>query len=129
MYRIEPGRWEEPGAGWYSAAGFDEVVLTPSRADHGRDVIAVERGVLSVRVLDQVKAYAPGHLVPANDVRAPMGVLGSDRAASEGIVTTTSDFAPRIEEDPLVAPLLPTRPEPVDGEEPARRMSALRWGG
>ena len=63
-------RWEEIIAGAYHKSGFEEVTLTPRSGDHGRDVIAVKRGLGSVRVIDQVKAYKPGHLVTANDVRA-----------------------------------------------------------
>jgi restriction system protein len=56
-------------------AGFDEVTLTPRSGDLGRDVIAVKRGLGTVRVIDQVKAYGPSHLVTADDVRALLGVL------------------------------------------------------
>ncbi|MDB5314057.1 MAG: hypothetical protein JWO38_8259 [Gemmataceae bacterium] len=122
MYRIPARRWEEMIAGWYESHGFDEVTLTPRSGDLGRDVIAVKRGVLSVRILDQVKAYKPGHLVTADEVRALAGVVSMDRAASKGVVTTTSDFAPKIETDGLLAPLIPTRLELVNGVELARRL-------
>ena len=81
-------------------AGFEEVTLTPRSGDLGRDVIAVKRGIATVRVIDQVKAYKPSLLVTAKDVRALMGVLQTD-GASKGFVTTTSDFAPRVRSDPL----------------------------
>jgi hypothetical protein len=42
--------------------------------DFGRDVLAVKRGLGIVRVIDQVKAYGPSHLVTADDVRALLGV-------------------------------------------------------
>ena len=125
VHQIDPRKWEELIAGWYKAAGFDEVTLTPRSADLGRDVIAVKHGVLSVRIIDQVKAYSPGNLVSANDVRALMGVLGSDLAASKGLVTTTSDFAPNITTDRLIAPLLPTRLELVNGVELINRLNSL----
>jgi restriction system protein len=64
IYQISPRKWEELIAGWYVAYGFDEVTLTPGSGDFGRDIIAVKHGVLSVRIIDQVKAYAPGHVVP-----------------------------------------------------------------
>src|SRR5262249_35486802 len=69
-YQIAPRTWEEIVAGAYKKAGFDEVTLTPSSGDFGRDVIAMKHGIGSVRVIDQVKAYKPGHLVTADDVRA-----------------------------------------------------------
>jgi len=125
IFQIDDRKWEELIAGWYKEYGFDEVTLTHRSGDGGRDVIAVKTGVLSVRILDQVKAYKPGRLVDANDVRALLGVLGSDRAATKGLVTTTSDFAPRIETDAGISPYLPTRLELVNGTELVRRMGLL----
>jgi restriction system protein len=46
-----------------------------------------------------------------------MGVVAADPKASKGIITTTSDFAPRIRTDPSIAPFLPTRLELMNGEE------------
>jgi restriction system protein len=102
IYQIDDRKWEEIIAGAYKKAGFEEVILTPRSGDLGRDVIAVKYGLCTVRVLDQVKAYKPGHLVTANDVRALVGVLLSDRSATHGLVTTTSDFAPRVRDDPSI---------------------------
>jgi restriction system protein len=106
MHRIDHRKWEELIAAAYKQAGFDEVTLTPRSGDLGRDVIAVKRGFVTVRILDEVKAYGPGHLVSAEVVRALGFVLDRDPAATHGIVTTTSDFAPRIEEDDYIKPLL-----------------------
>jgi restriction system protein len=81
---------------WYiQKAGWDEVTLTPRSRDLGRDLIAIKKGIGSVRVIEQVKAYTPPRLVTANDVRALVGVLKSDGAA-KGFLSTTSDFAPKI---------------------------------
>ena len=110
IYQIDARKWEEIIAGAYERAGFDEVILTPRSGDHGRDVIAVKRGLWTIRVIDQVKAYGHGHLVPANDVRALIGVLVTDQAATKGLVTTTSDFAPKIWEDPSIKPYSPLSP-------------------
>jgi restriction system protein len=114
-YQIAADKWEEIIAGAYKRAGFDDVILTPRSGDHGRDVIAVKKGICSVRVIDQVKAYKPPHLVTANDVRALMGVLQTD-GASKGCLTTTADFAPRITTDPLILPFIPSRLELVNGK-------------
>jgi restriction system protein len=111
-------------AGAYRAAKFDEVILTPRSADLGRDVIAVKHGLGTIRVIDQVKAYKPGHLVTANDVRALMGVLDPD-GASKGFVTTTSDFAPGIATDPLIQRLIPRQLELVNGPTLFRRLKQL----
>jgi restriction system protein len=101
------------------------VILTPRSGDHGRDVIAVKRDLWTVRIIDQVKAYHPGRLVPADDVRALVGVLFSDRAATKGLVTTTWDFAPRIKDDPFIKPHIPYRLQLINGQELIERLSAL----
>ena len=125
MFSIPPDKWEEMIAGAYERAGFDKVILTPRSGDFGRDVIAEKSGWGCVRFIDQVKAYKPGHLVTAEEVRALGFVLQADRAATKGIVTTTSRFAPRIAEDPLIKPYLPTRIELIDGAQLIQRLSAL----
>ena len=127
-YKIDPRAWEEIIAGAYQEAGFDEVILTPRSGDLGRDVIATRKGFWTIRIIDQVKAYAPDHLVPANDVRALLGVLQSDRNATKGLVTTTSDFAPRISEDPFIAPFIPNRLELVNGSSLIPRLSDIANG-
>jgi HJR/Mrr/RecB family endonuclease len=50
-HMISPIKWEEIIAGAYKKAGFDEVTLTPRSGDHGRDVIAVKRGLGSIRII------------------------------------------------------------------------------
>lgn len=102
--------------------------MTPSSGDFGRDVIAVKRGFVTVRIIDQVKAYAPGHLVPANDVRALIGVLQTDFGATKGLVTTTSDFAPKIATDPSIAPYVPNRLELISGAQLIQRLAAIADG-
>jgi restriction system protein len=125
IYQIDDRTWEEIIAGAYKKAGFDEVILTPRSGDHGRDVIAVKQGLWTVRIIDQVKAYKPGHLVPANDVRALIGVLLSDQAATKGLVTTTSDFAPKIKDDPFIKPHIPYRLQLINGGELVKRLNDL----
>jgi restriction system protein len=60
---IPPEKWEELVAGAYQKAGYDEVTLTPRSGDHGRDVIAIKKGVGSVKVIGSVKAYHHSHKV------------------------------------------------------------------
>ena len=124
IFQISSEKWEEIIAGAYKEAGFDKVILTPRSGDLGRDVIAIKKGLGEVRVIDQVKAYKPGHLVTANDVRAIMGVLQTD-GASKGFLTTTSDFAPKIKHDPLIQPFIPQRLELINGEKLLDRLSEL----
>ena len=123
-FQLSWEKWEEIIAGAYKKAGFEEVTLTPRSGDHGRDVIAIKKGICSIRVIDQVKAYKPPHLVAANDVRALMGVLQGD-GASKGCLTTTSDFAPMIKTDPLIIPFIPSRLELVNGTALFARLEAL----
>jgi restriction system protein len=123
-HEIPPYKWEEIIAGAYKRAGFEEVILTPRSGDFGRDVIAVKRGLGSIRVIDQVKAYKPGHLVTADDVRALYGVLMAD-GASKGFLTTTSDFAPRLRDDLLLKPLFPSRLELINGQALLKNLDQL----
>jgi restriction system protein len=95
--------------------------LTPASGDKGRDVIATKRGICSLRVLDQAKAYAPRHLVRHNDVRAMLGVLSVDQNASKGLITTTSDFEPGILSSGEFASFIPYRLELKNGEQ------LLKW--
>jgi restriction system protein len=117
-------KWEEIIAGAYKRAGFEEVTLTPRSGDHGRDVIAVKKGICSIRVIDQVKAYKPPHLVDANDVSALIGVLQGD-GASKACLSTTSDFAPMIKKNPLIVPFIPSRLELVNGTALSSRLQEL----
>ena len=130
--KIDPGiafqlsweKWEEIIAGAYKKAGFEEVTLTPRSGDLGRDVIATKRGIGSVRVIDQVKAYTPPRLVTANDVRALAGVLELDGAA-KGFLSTTSDFAPKLKSDALLKKVIPSRIQLINGPELFVRLEEL----
>jgi restriction system protein len=123
-YQITDRKWEEIIAGAYQRAGFDEVTLTPRSGDMGRDVIAVKRGLGTVRIIDQVKAYGPNHLVTADDVRALLGVLQGDKA-SKGFLTTTSDFAPKLRGDILLKPFMPAQLELINGKMLLARLEEL----
>jgi restriction system protein len=123
-FQIPADKWEEIIAGAYHKAGFEEVTLTPRSGDYGRDVIAIKWGLGSIRVIDQVKAYKPGHLVTADDVRALVGVVHGD-GASKGFLTTTSDFAPLLRKDPLIVPFIPSRLELIDGRTLLVRLEEL----
>ena len=124
VYQIDSRKWEEIIAGAYKKAGWDEVILTPRSGDRGRDVIATKRGIGSVRVIEEVKAYKPGHLVKADEVRALLGVLHVE-PASKGFLSTTSDFAPKLSEDPFIWPLIPSRLELINREMLICRLKEL----
>ena len=117
LFQIPPRKLEELIAGAYERAGFTEVILTPRSGDLGRDIIATKPGFYSIRIIDQVKAYRPGHRVSADEVRALLGVLSADQNASKGLVTTTSEFAPKISEDRLLKPFMPHRLELKNGKQ------------
>jgi restriction system protein len=123
--QIPPRKWEEIIAASYLKAGFDEVILTPQSGDFGRDVIAIKHDIVTVRVIDQVKAYRPGHLVTAEEVRALIGVMLSDRNATHAVMTTTSGFAPRLTRDPGIKCHLPNRLILINGETLLERLCRL----
>jgi restriction system protein len=110
IYEIDWRKWEEIIAGAYKQQGFD-VMLTPRSNDGGVDVIATLPGFGSIRYFDQVKAYAAGRVVTANDVSALLGALDRFGNVSKGIVTTTSEFAPGIATDPTFQRFMPYRLE------------------
>ena len=114
---------EELIAGAYKREGWPQVELTPRSGDKGRDVIATRPGIGAIRFVDQAKAYKPGHKVPADDVRALAGVLLRDQNVSKGIVTTTSTFAPGIEEE--MKALIPYRLELKDGKQLREWLTGL----
>jgi restriction system protein len=106
---------EELVAGAYREAGW-AVTLTPRSDDRGRDVVATRSDIgTTVRLLDQVKAYSPGHLVKADEVRAMYGVLTLDQRASKAVVTTTTTFAPGVYQE--FSAVTPERLELRDGNQ------------
>jgi restriction system protein len=109
-YEIDPRKWEEIIAGAWKHAGY-QVELTPRSGDGGCDVIATLDGVGSVRIYDEVKAYAPENTVPAEVVRAAAGVLTFRPNVSKMVITTTSTFAPGIAKDESIQRLIPYRLE------------------
>jgi restriction system protein len=113
LYELDWRKMEELIAGAYKREGWPQVELTPRSGDKGRDVIATRPGFGAIRIIDQVKAYRPGLKVPADDVRALLGVLTREQNVSKGIVTTTSTFAPGVEDE--MKPFMPNRLELKDG--------------
>lgn len=107
--------WEELIAAAYKRAGYEEVTLTPRSGDHGRDLIAVKKGLGAIKLLGSVKAYKPGSLVTKEQVHALAGVLSLDPTATKGVVITISDFAPRILDDKNLARAIPDRIELING--------------
>ncbi len=115
-FGIDPRVWEELLAAAFTRAGYG-VTLTPRSGDRGRDIIAARTGVGSMRILGSMKAYKPDHLVTREHVHEMLGVVTADQAASKGIIATTSDFAPRILDDPGLSRSVPYRLELMNGIE------------
>lgn len=99
---INPHVWEEIIAATYDKEGFDEVIITPKSGDFGIDVIARKNGLGTIKFIDQVKKYNSNHIVTAEEVRALLFVLHADEEASNVVLTTTSDFAPKLGEDKYI---------------------------
>ena len=118
-------KMEELVAAAYTRSGCPEVILTPRSNDDGRDVIATWPGIGSIRIIDQVKRYSPGHLVTADDVRAMLGTLAADRNVSKGVITTTSSFAPGINTNEKFTAFMPHRLELKDGKTVAAWLDQL----
>lgn len=125
QFATQHRRFEEFLAASYERAGF-EVTLTPQRGDRGRDVIATLRGLMTVRILDQAKAYKPGHLVTHDDVRAMLGTLATDSNASKGVITTTSDFQPGILSGDEFDRFVPYRLELKNGLQLSQWLSDIK---
>jgi restriction system protein len=126
MYEVDWRKLEEIVAGAYDKAGYN-VTLTERSNDLGRDVIAEKKeiGFGSIRLIDQVKKYAPDNPVPANDVRAMIGVLTGSNS-TKAFVTTTSDFAPGIWTDPFITPFMPARLELINGAGLLKKLKEIR---
>jgi restriction system protein len=124
-FQLKPEQWEELVAGAFKKSGFDEVTLTPRSGDHGRDVIAIRHGIGCVKIIGSVKAHKPGTLVDYDAIRSLIGVMSGERDVSKGIITTTSDFPPRVGEDPFIRPFMPTRLELINGKNLQKWLTEL----
>jgi restriction system protein len=64
-------------------------------------------------------------LVSYDAIRALIGVMQGERDTSKGIITTTSDFPPRVGEDPFIKPFMPTRVELINGQNLQKWLAEL----
>ena len=62
-------------------------------------------------------------------MRALLGVMAGEGITSKGIITTTSDFPPRIMKDPFIAPFVPYRLELKNGTKLRQWLQELIKGG
>ena len=121
LHEIGWREWEGIIAGALRQTDFDEVILTPGSGDKGRDVIATKHGFGSIRILAQVKAYKPDRVVTAEEVLAMLGTITTEGNVSKGIITTTSEFAPRLMDNHNIKREIPHRIELMAKED------LLKW--
>lgn len=88
---IDPFLFETVVAELFEEDGY-EVVLTPKRADGGKDIYVTKTDPLTrSRFLVECKRYTPPHNVDVSIARQLYGVVQQERA-SGGIIVTTSYF-------------------------------------
>jgi restriction system protein len=124
MFQIHWRKLEEIVAGAYEQAGW-ETILTPRSGDERRDIIATKTGVGSIRIFDQIKAYKPGRVVTADEVRSILGLSLTIPNVSKLLITTTSEFAPGVRRDENILRLTPYRLELKNGSELVKWLSEL----
>lgn len=88
--------------------GFDNVFLTPSSGDKGRDVLATKKvSGIPIIFAFECKRYAPDHPVGPETARALLGtIMHGPTRASMGVLVTTSTFTPAAREFILTEPVL-----------------------
>jgi HJR/Mrr/RecB family endonuclease len=94
-----------------SRLGIDDVLLTPERADGGRDVIGTKR-VLGIPLIlaFECKRYAPENPVSVETARALLGTIShGEYRADRGILVTTSRFTAPARRFIVTSPLLDSR--------------------
>lgn len=110
MYQVDPRLLEEIVAGAIRQEGlFDDVVLTPRSGDFGRDVIATKRGRYPMTLIAEVKRYGPEEVVTAEQVSAFVNHRAVNLRLTNALYTTTCMFAPKLREDPRIAPYLASK--------------------
>ncbi len=124
LYVLDDQQWEEMLAAYYVKAGF-AVELTPRSGDFGRDVIATMHGLVTVRILGQMRAKKAHRIVTAENVASLLHCLAVDPKATHAVFSTTARFAPKITTDPRIAPYLGGRLELMDGDALRARLLGL----
>jgi CheY-like chemotaxis protein len=91
LRRIDPFKFESVVAELFQEEGY-EVVLTPARADGGKDIYVYKKDPLTeVMFLVECKRYVPPNKVNVSIARQLYGVVQQERATG-GIIVTTSYF-------------------------------------
>jgi len=128
-YQLTPRQMEELVAGALerdTEIKYDEVILTPRSGDFGRDVIAIKNGRMALKIIASVKRDTPPNLVEYNEILSLIALLNAGEInSSKGLITTTSDFPPRVNEHPSIKPYLPSRLQLMNGEELQKWLAEL----
>ncbi len=111
MRRLHSREFELFAAALVEHLGFEDVILTPSSGDGGRDVIATQRiHGLELIFAFECKKYASNNPVGPDIARALLGTIshGATRA-TQGVILTTSYFTPAARQFILTEPTLDGR--------------------
>jgi len=111
LFEIPPRTFEEFVAELVSQLGIDDVILTPERADGGRDVIGTKRLLGSPLIFAfECKRYAPKNPVCVETARALLGTIThGDSRADRGVLVTTSRFTEPARKFIVTSPFLEGR--------------------
>jgi hypothetical protein len=91
--------------------GFEDIVLTPSSNDQGRDILATKRvHGIPIFFAFECKRYAPDRPVGPDIARALLGTISHPSTrATKGVLVTTSRFTPAARKFILTEPSLDGR--------------------
>lgn len=128
VYARPPDKWEEFIASAFTKSGFEEVTLSQRSHSHDKEVMARKKNLGTICVIDSFKAYRPGRLVRADDVKTMWSVMQDDKSVV-GIVSTNSKFEPRMRYDPFILQFLPSRLELIEGERLANILTDFNTAG
>lgn len=111
LFDLTPRTFEQFVAELVSRLGIDDVLLTPERADGGRDVIGTKRVLGFPLILAfECKRYAPDNPVPIETARALLGTIThGDYRADRGVLVTTSRFTGPARQFIVTSPVLESR--------------------
>ncbi len=108
LYELSPRQFEEYVADLLSALEFENINLTPSSGDGGRDLVATKSvNNISLIFAFECKRYAPERRIGPQIMRALLGtVKGQRTSANVGVLVTTSYFTKGSRELIITEPLL-----------------------
>jgi hypothetical protein len=111
LFELTSRTFEEFVAELVSRLGIEDVLLTPERADGGRDVIGTTR-ILGIPLIlaFECKRYAPNNPVSVETARALLGTIThGDYRADRGVLVTTSRFTGPARQFIVTSPVLEGR--------------------